>query len=257
MANPFYDPGDQRAAKVGRLFARVARRYDLLNDLQSFGLHRYWKRNLIRLAQPHPGERALDVCCGTGDLALALARHGLEVVGIDFSEPMLEQARLRIARRYAAPPPGERAPQLVCGDAQHLPFSDQSFDIVTVGYGLRNLADWEAGLREMWRVAKPGGHLLVLDFGKPPNPLWRGLYFGYLRTIVPALGLFFCGDAQAYAYILESLKHYPAQEGVAAAMRRLGMNHVRVLNFLGGIMSINCGEKASSGKSVCGGAFST
>jgi demethylmenaquinone methyltransferase/2-methoxy-6-polyprenyl-1,4-benzoquinol methylase len=131
----------------------------------------------------------------------------------------------------------------VQGDAQQLPFPDQSIDIVTVGYGLRNLADWRAGLKEMARVAKPGGRLLVLDFGKPENPLWRNIYFGYLRLFVPLLGLVVSGSASAYSYILESLKHYPAQKGVAATMDELGLKDVRIVNFLGGVMTINYGRK--------------
>ena len=258
MADTFFDPGDQRAAKVHDLFSRIAPRYDLINDLQSFGLHRYWKRRVVRLARPQPGQRALDLCCGTGDLALALARRGAQVTGLDFSEQMLEAAEKRQARiRTQALEPGVHAtrntqhmsPSLrfIRGDAQRIPFPDNSFDIVTVGYGLRNLANWEAGLREMQRVAHPGGRLVVLDFGKPDNALWRGLYFGYLKLFVPWLGRIFCGSAGAYAYILESLKHYPAQHAVAAKMRELGLANVRVVSLLGGAMSINYGEKRSGG----------
>lgn len=248
MANNFYDPGEQRAAKVNALFTRIAPRYDLINDLQSFGLHRYWKRKVIQLAQPEPGQKALDVCCGTGDLALALARQGAEVVGLDFSARMLElaQAKARRLEKLGQRAPAQhrpRAPRFLTGDAQRLPFPDSSFDVVTVGYGLRNLADWEAGLREMHRVARPGGRVVVLDFGKPDNPLWRGAYFAYLRLFVPVLGLVFCGSASAYAYILESLKHYPAQHGVAAKMRDLGLAQVRIVSLLGGVMSINYGER--------------
>ncbi len=108
---------------------------------------------------------------------------------------------------------------------------------------MRNLASWETGLGEMFRVAKPGGRLVVLDFGKPPNALWRAIYFTHLKMTVPLLGWLFCGNADAYAYILESLKHYPAQEGVAAKMRELNLSNVRVLNLLGGAMAINYGEK--------------
>lgn len=246
MANTFFDPGDQRAARVQDLFSRIARRYDLINDLQSFGLHRSWKRRVVRLARPQPGQRALDLCCGTGDLALALARRGARVAALDFSEPMLETAD----KKLRAPRNQQHAPlpaHLVRGDAQRIPFSDNSFDIVTVGYGLRNLANWESGLREMRRVANPGGRLLVLDFGKPDNALWRGLYFGYLKLCVPCMGLLFCGSASAYAYILESLKHYPAQQAVAAKMRELGLANVRVVSLLGGAMSINYGEKREEG----------
>ena len=251
MANAFFDPGDQRAAKVHDLFSRIAPRYDLINDLQSLGLHRYWKRRVIQLARPQPGQLALDLCCGTGDLALGLARHGAQVTGLDFSERMLDRAtRRRFGIQGREPKQAQEAssgPRFICGDAQRIPFSDNSFDIVTVGYGLRNLADWEIGLREMQRVARPGGRLVVLDFGKPDNAIWRGLYFGYLKLFVPCLGRIFCGNAGAYAYILESLKHYPAQQGVGAKMRELGLANVSVISLLGGVMSINYGEKRGEG----------
>jgi demethylmenaquinone methyltransferase / 2-methoxy-6-polyprenyl-1,4-benzoquinol methylase len=255
MANPFFDPGEQRAGKVKELFARIAPRYDLINDLQSFGLHRLWKRRMIRLAAARPGQHALDVCCGTGDIALALAQRGVEVVGLDFSAEMLEVARRRSALLKAqlgqTAQAGEQASgqanqnllRFIQSDAQQIPFPDRSFDIVTVGYGLRNLAQWSAGLQEMSRVTRPGGRVLVLDFGKPDNALWRALYFGYLKLFVPVLGLVFCGSASAYAYILESLKHYPAQHGVAAEMRKLGLLNVQIVNLLGGVMTINYGEK--------------
>ena len=129
------------------------------------------------------------------------------------------------------------------GDAQSLPFQEGLFDVVTVGYGLRNLADWERGLSEMRRVAKPGGRLVVLDFGKPDRAWWRGLYFGYLRLFVPLLGWLFCGSASAYAYILQSLRHFPAQNGVRDKMTELGLGNVRVIRILGGAMAINYGEK--------------
>lgn len=237
--NKYYAPGPERAAKVGDLFASIARRYDLLNDLQSFGLHRRWKRRLVDLAQPQAGERALDLCCGTGDLVFAFARRGVEATGLDFSGAMLAVARQRLLARRE-----NLRVQLLQGDAQQIPFSNDSFDMVTVSYGLRNLADWRAGLMEMQRVAKPGGRLLVLDFGKPENPLWRAGYLAYLRWFVPVLGRFFCGDAQAYSYIFESLKRYPAHRGVAEQMRALNCENVRVFNLLGGAMGINFGRKA-------------
>jgi demethylmenaquinone methyltransferase/2-methoxy-6-polyprenyl-1,4-benzoquinol methylase len=237
MANEFYNPGTQRAAQVNRLFATIAPRYDFINDLQSLGLHRRWKRRLARLAAVQPGDQALDLCCGTGDISFALAQEGARVTGLDFSPEMLAVAGER------SPKSTPQSPKFMQGDAQQLPFPDASFDIVTVGYGLRNLANWETGLTEMVRVAKPGARLLVLDFGKPENALWRALYFGYLRLCVPVFGLLFAGKASAYAYILESLKHYPAQRGVAAKMQEAGLTAVRVENILGGAMSINSGEK--------------
>lgn len=238
MANKFYDPGTQRAAKVNDLFGAIAPRYDLINDLQSFGLHRLWKRRLVNLAATGVGQRALDLCCGTGDVAFRLARTGVDAVGLDFSEAMLEIAR----SRFKVQVPKSQV-QFVCGDALHTPFPDSHFDVVTIAYGLRNLASCEQGLREMWRVAKPGGRLLVLDFGKPDNAIWRAVYFAYLRWLVPVFGRLFCGDAALYSYILESLQHYPAQHGVASIMREFGCVEVRIVNLLGGIMTINYGVK--------------
>ena len=248
MSNEFYTPGEQRAAKVNDLFARIARRYDFLNDLQSFGLHRRWKRQVVDLAKIAPGTRALDLCCGTGDITFALAQRGATAIGLDFSPQMLEVAEDRSRKQKAGnrteiPQSAIRNPQFVQGDAQQLPFAENSFDIVTIGYGLRNLTSWERGVEEMFRVARPGARLIVLDFGKPPNALWRAVYFTHLRLSVPLIGLLFCGNASAYAYILESLKHYPAQLAVADKMRALNLKNVRVINLLGGAMAINYGEK--------------
>ena len=252
MANRFFDPGEQRAARVGDLFTRIAPRYDLINDLQSLGLHRVWKRRMIELARAAPGSRALDVCCGTGDLALALARCGANVAGLDFSERMLEFAALKCKPEglSARGDLGRHTSRVywIRSDTQRIPFLDETFDIVTVGYGLRNLASWKTGLDEMRRVAKPGGRILVLDFGKPENPLWRSLYFAYLKLVVPCLGRLLCGSAAAYAYILESLKYYPAQEGVAARMQEMNLASVKIVNFLGGMMSINYAEKRIGAK---------
>jgi len=240
MSNRFYVEGEQRAEKVNDLFAQVAPRYDFINDLQSFGLHRFWKRRLVDMAGVQPGQHALDVCCGTGDIAFALARAGAEVAAVDFSEPMLTVAQDRAAEN---PQPPIRNPHFQRGDAQRLEFPESRFDVVTVGYGLRNLPNWETGLCEMHRVAKVGGRLLVLDFGKPNNEAWRAIYFSYLRFVVPLFGKVFCGDAATHAYILESLQKYPAQHGVADAMRRLNCRDIRIVNFLGGAMSINYGVK--------------
>jgi demethylmenaquinone methyltransferase / 2-methoxy-6-polyprenyl-1,4-benzoquinol methylase len=240
VSNAFYASGEQRAAKVNDLFAAIARRYDLINDLQSFGLHRFWKRRVVQLAKVQSGNRALDLCCGTGDIALALAQRGAETTGLDFSEKMLEVAEARLQKNSKLETQNLKFLQ---GDAQQIPFPENSFDIVTVGYGLRNLTSWEKGLEEMFRVAKPGARLIVLDFGKPSNLLWRKIYFTHLRCSVPLIGLLFCGNAQAYAYILESLKHYPAQLAVAEKMRGLKLANVRVINLLGGAMAINYGEK--------------
>ena len=240
VSNEFYAPGEQRARKVNDLFARIACRYDFLNDLQSFGLHRLWKRWVAKLASVTTGTRALDLCCGTGDIAFALAQRGAETTGLDFSAEMLAVAAQRLATNSKLKSQNIKFLQ---GDAQQLPFPENTFDAVTIGYGLRNLTSWECGLDEMFRVAKPGARLIVLDFGKPSNALWRALYFAHLRLSVPLIGLLFCGNAQAYAYILESLKHYPAQLAVAEKMRALNLKNVKVINLIGGAMAINYGEK--------------
>lgn len=237
MSNVFYAPGENRAQKVGDLFATIARRYDLLNDLQSFGLHRLWKRRVVALAAVKPGNRALDLCCGTGDITFALAAHGSQVTGLDFSQKMLEVAQRRLEKSNF------KGLDFMQGDAQSLPFPDNSFDAITVGYGLRNLSNLETGLREMVRVAKPGGRIVALDFGKPANRFWRTLYFAHLKCSVPLVGLLFCGRPDAYAYIFESLKHYPAQWGVAEKMRDLKLTNVNIINFIGGAMAINSGQK--------------
>lgn len=224
-----------RAERVKRLFDRIAPRYDLVNDLQSFGMHRLWKRRLVELAAVRPGDLALDVCCGTSDVALALAKEGATVTGVDFSANMLDKARLRGK--------GQAGLRFVEADALALPFAAKSFDWVTIAYGLRNLPNFDDGLNELVRVLRPGGSLLILDFGKPKSALWRRGYFAWLGWIIPLFGRVFCGDAAAYGYILESLRHYPDQEGVAEAMRSRNLACVGVHNFLGGVMSIHSGKK--------------
>jgi demethylmenaquinone methyltransferase/2-methoxy-6-polyprenyl-1,4-benzoquinol methylase len=241
VSNKYYKTGEERGALVGTLFAALAPRYDLINDLQSLGLHRRWKKLLAEMAEVKPGQKALDLCCGTGDIAFALNRAGADVVGLDFSPAMLAVAQTRAAKRPAvadAPPLEFRT-----GDAMQIPYEACSFDIVTIGYGLRNLESWECGLEEMLRVARPGGRLLVLDFGKPDGWLWQRIFFFYLRTVVPLLGRILCRDAAALAYIYPSLQAYPAQSGVASKMTALGCRDVIVRNLLGGAMSIHSGIK--------------
>jgi demethylmenaquinone methyltransferase/2-methoxy-6-polyprenyl-1,4-benzoquinol methylase len=241
VSNKYYKTGEQRAALVGTLFGALASRYDLINDLQSLGLHRRWKNLLVNMAGVKPGQKVLDLCCGTGDIAFAFHRAGAEVVGLDFSPAMLAVAQSRARKLPAAP----HAPALEfrTGDVMQIPYAPSSFDIVSIGYGLRNLESWERGLEEMLRVARPGGRLLVLDFGKPDGWLWQRLFFFYLRTVVPLLGKILCRDAAALAYIYDSLQAYPAQSEVAVKMTALGCRAVKVRNLLGGAMSIHSGVK--------------
>ncbi len=238
MPNIYYSPGDERASRVRDLFCRIAKRYDLINDIQSLGMHRVWKRRLIELAQITAGTRVLDVCSGTGDLALAMWDKGADVTGIDFCAPMLEVASERSSGAAA----GRHPIGFAQADALNLPFADNTFDVVTVGYGLRNLASLDRGLAELLRVLRAGGRLCVLDFGKPEMALWRVCYEAYLACMVPIFGWAFAGDPAAYAYILESLKHYPAQRGIDEKLRLLGCRHTRIVNFLGGAMSLNIAE---------------
>jgi demethylmenaquinone methyltransferase/2-methoxy-6-polyprenyl-1,4-benzoquinol methylase len=245
MESKFYQADEHRAAKVQKLFATIARRYDLLNDIMSAGLHRRWKRRLVELAGvgrvPSHGaasgdaaynEHVLDLCCGTGDIAVAFARAGADVIGADFTEEMLRVAEART-----------QAVRWVRADALGLPFPDNAFDVVSVGYGLRNLADIERGLREILRVLKPGGKFLSLDFGKPESTAFRALYFGYLRIVLPILGRVFCGDPDTYGYVLVSLQNYPAQRGIKELMEKCGYRECGFEEFCLGSMAINYGVK--------------
>jgi demethylmenaquinone methyltransferase / 2-methoxy-6-polyprenyl-1,4-benzoquinol methylase len=238
VSNKYLSYDENRAPKVREMFSRLARRYDLVNDVMSFGMHRVWKRQTVRLALSGVPEnaRVLDLCCGSGDLCfLAEERGSGPVVGVDFTLPMLEVAKRR--RRE-----GRRRSRFVQADALRLPFRDGSFDVLTIGYGLRNVADIPAALSEMRRVLAPGGRAVVLDFGKPGHALPAALYRAYLGTVMPAVGWIFHGDPQTYAYIPASLERYPAQRGVEALMRAAGFGEVRYEERLLGTMGINIGE---------------
>lgn len=228
MESKFYQVDEHRAEKVHDLFATIARRYDLLNDIMSVGLHRRWKRRLVELAgEPRD---VLDLCCGTGDIAL---RFRARVVGVDFTEEMLRVAATR----------GNSEVSWIRADALRLPFVDESFDAVSVGYGLRNLSDIEQGLREVLRVLRPGGKFVSLDFGKPESATFRALYFGYLRIVLPILGRMFCGDPDTHGYILTSLRNYPAQRGIKEMMTSQGYRDCGFEEFWLGSMAINYGSK--------------
>ena len=239
MRNKYLSYDKDRASKVNEMFSRLARRYDLVNDVMSFGLHRRWKRDTVRLGlgPGGPALRWLDLCCGTGDIGLLAEKSaaGARVVGLDFTLPMLAVARRRGLAASA------RA-RFVEGDALALPFADGSFDVVSVGYGLRNLADLPRGLAEMRRVLAPGGRAAVLDFGKPDNPIASALYWGYLKVAMPLMGWLFHRDPDTYAYIPASLERYPAQRGVEALMKEAGFVNVGYENRLLGTMGLNVGE---------------
>ncbi|HJW13102.1 MAG TPA: bifunctional demethylmenaquinone methyltransferase/2-methoxy-6-polyprenyl-1,4-benzoquinol methylase UbiE [Thermoanaerobaculia bacterium] len=244
MKNKYLSYDRERAPKVKEMFTRLAWRYDVVNDVMSFGLHRRWKRQTVAIAAEgiRKGGRWLDLCCGTGDMCfLAEGAGGAEtrVVGADFTLPMLAVAR----RRKLAQ---KKSSAFAQADALRLPFSDGTFDAITVGYGLRNLAEPEAGLAEMRRVLAPGGRAVILDFGKPGNPVAAAGYQAFLHTMMPAVGLIFHGDADTYLYIPASLKRYPGQRGVAELMRQTGFVNVRFEERLLGTMGINIGEAPES-----------
>ena len=223
--------------KVDQLFGAIAARYDLVNDIQSLGLHRVWKRRVVSLANFSEGETGLDLCCGTGDIATGLAKRGGSIVGMDLNRPMLQQAAARLAKR------GEQRVNLAQANAMQLPLGNHSLDLVTIGYGLRNLANMDDGLREITRVLKPGGRLLILDFGKPKNRIIRSVYFLYLAVMLPVFGWLCCGNASAYAYVLDSLKKYSAQKGVTSVLRSTGYKSVQVIEIMAGAMSIHIAIK--------------
>lgn len=230
----------EAAAWVRGMFARVAPRYDLANHLLSFNIDRHWRAHTVRRVRDIlaiPGARVLDICCGTGDLVLALAhaRHA-PVFGSDFCHPMLVGARQKIDRA------GNRSP-LFESDALYLPLADSTLDLITVAFGFRNLANYEAGLREMQRVLKPGGTAAILEFSQPPNAAFRALYNFYSRRILPVLGGAISGNRDAYTYLPESVRKFPSARELAEAMRRAGFSQVSYEFLTGGIVALHLGRR--------------
>ena len=220
---------------VKRLFATIADRYDFITVVLSYGRDRRWKRRLIDLAAPSPGMRAADLATGTGDIAIALAEQGADVVGLDVTARMIELAVRRAACRPTA--------RFLIGDMVALPFADGTFDLVTTGYGLRNVPDLAGAIAEIARVVRPGGQALSLDFDRPSNPLVRGAYLAYLSIVGGALGWLLHRDADTYRYIPASIRNYPGSEAVARLMEASGFARVRCYRILGGLMAIHQGVK--------------
>lgn len=219
------------------MFDRIAGRYDLLNSLMTAGLHHGWRKRAADRAELSPGDAALDVCCGTGDLSLELAGRvspGGRVVGCDFSEPMLDLAREKAERRGAAGVRFEWA------DALQLPYDAARFDAVTVGFGVRNFADHDRGLREMTRVLKPGGRLVILEFTEPRRPPFSTFYSLWFDRIVPVLGRL-TSDPEAYSYLPESVHGFPSPRGLAEKMDAAGLERIRWTVLAGGILTIHSG----------------
>ena len=227
-----------KARRVRSVFDSVAPKYDLMNDLMSMGLHRAWKAYTVLVADVREGQQVLDIAGGTGDLALAFApKVGASgrVVHTDINEAMLREGRNRLLDA------GVSLPTLVC-DAEHLPFSDASFDVVTVAFGLRNMTHKEDAIKEMSRVLRVGGKLLVLEFSKIAKPLEK-IYDWYSFKVLPRLGKLVANDDASYQYLAESIRMHPGQEELKAMMLKGGFGHVDYHNLTGGVVALHVGIK--------------
>jgi demethylmenaquinone methyltransferase/2-methoxy-6-polyprenyl-1,4-benzoquinol methylase len=227
----------QFAEQVNRMFDRIAGRYDLLNSLMTAGLHHRWRQRATDRAELKPGDAALDVCCGTGDLTLELASRvepGGYVIGCDFSEPMLDLARRKAAQRQVD------AARFEWADALQLPYDAGRFDAVTVGFGVRNFSERERGLRELARVLQPGGRLVILEITQPTRPPLSTFYSLWFDRIVPKLGSV-AGDSEAYSYLPESVRGFPGPEALAEKMDAAGLAQIRWTVLAGGIIAIHSG----------------
>ncbi|MBT4928587.1 MAG: bifunctional demethylmenaquinone methyltransferase/2-methoxy-6-polyprenyl-1,4-benzoquinol methylase UbiE [Cellvibrionales bacterium] len=232
---------EEKAGKVAEVFHSVAGNYDLMNDLMSGGVHRLWKRVTIEMSGVRPGHHVLDIAGGTGDLAAKFSKIvGPEgtVVLADINDSMLKVGRDRLVDRGITD--NVRFSQ---ADAQYLPFPDNTFDVITISFGLRNVTDKDMALRSMLRVLKPGGKLLVLEFSKPPNQLLSKIYDGYSFNILPKLGKLFANDADSYQYLAESIRMHPDQETLMGMMENAGFANTDYHNMTGGIVALHRGVK--------------
>ena len=234
-----FDSPESKRRHVRQLFSTIADRYDLITALLSYGQDARWKRMLVALAKVHSGERALDLACGTGDIAFAVAARGARTVGLDITLRMLQLAD---AKQAAAGGPAPRV-TFLGGDMTSLPFAPAAFDLVTTGYGLRNVPDLTAAIAEIARVLKPGGRLLSLDFNRPEPAVIRAVYLWYLTGVGAALGWVLHRDPDTYRYIPASIRRYPGAQGVAERLRAQGFANVRVVPVLFGLMSLHLAER--------------
>jgi demethylmenaquinone methyltransferase / 2-methoxy-6-polyprenyl-1,4-benzoquinol methylase len=225
---------------VRAMFAEIAPSYDRLNHLLSVNIDKVWRRFTVKKLKDvlgRPGAIALDLCCGTADLTLELNAHA-RVIGCDFCHPMLVIGNEKITAQQAG------NATLAEGDALHLPFADQSFDVVTVAFGLRNLENVEAGLAEIFRVLKPNGRAAVLEFSRPVIPVFRQLFEFYFHNILPRIGALVSGSKGAYTYLPKSVSNFPHQKRLVEMMHSVGFTNVRYHNLSGGIAALHLGERA-------------
>ena len=235
-------PENEKAPLVRALFESVAQRYDLMNDLMSAGIHRWWKSEMVAWLKPRPGQRLLDVAGGTGDIALRVLPHLLPhgaatdgcVIVCDASPAMLEIGRSRALDHGILD-----GIEWISADAERLPVGDRSVDLYTIGFGLRNVTRIEAALAEARRVLKPGGRFLCLEFTPEINPLLQPLYDLYSFQFVPLLGWIVAGDREAYLYLVESIRRFPRQSELAEMIARAGLERVRFRNLTGGIAALH------------------
>jgi demethylmenaquinone methyltransferase/2-methoxy-6-polyprenyl-1,4-benzoquinol methylase len=234
-------PVGNKAQRVADVFHSVAEKYDLMNDLMSVGIHRIWKRITIEMSAVRAGHKVLDIAGGTGDLAAKFAaRVGPEgtVVLADINDSMLRVGRDRLLDRGVV-----ENVRFAQADAQHLPFPDNSFDLVSIAFGLRNVTDKDLALRSMLRVLKPGGRLLILEFSKPQNPLIEKLYDGYSFNLLPKLGQLFARDENSYRYLAESIRMHPDQQTLQSMLDSAGFVNTDYHNMSAGIVALHRGIK--------------
>ena len=234
-------PVEQKAEKVADVFHSVAAKYDIMNDLMSGGVHRLWKRFTIEVSGVRAGHKVLDIAGGTGDLSYKftqlVGQDGLVVLA-DINDSMLKVGRDRLTDRGVA---GNLV--VTQADAQYLPFPDNTFDCITIAFGLRNVTDKDLALRSMLRVLKPGGRLLVLEFSKPKNPLLSKAYDTYSFKVLPMMGRLVADDPDSYNYLAESIRMHPDQETLKSMMQEAGFSNCSFNNMTGGIVALHKGIK--------------
>lgn len=234
-------PTEEKQAMVADVFHSVAAKYDVMNDLMSFGVHRLWKRFTIDMSGVRPGNKVLDLAGGTGDLTKKFSKivgPSGKVVLADINSSMLEVGRERLTNQgYVG------NIEYVQANAQYLPFEDNTFDIITIAFGLRNVTDKDEALRSMFRVLKPGGRLLVLEFSQTNNPLLKKAYDLYSFTALPLMGKLVTNDSESYKYLAESIRMHPDQETLKGMMQDAGFNRVSYHNMTGGMVALHRGIK--------------